>query len=172
MRKRFKRVMLIILTGIISIFVLILSVSFINHKIQLSKEEELFVPTGQLVEINSHQMHVYSEGNGQETLIFMSGGGTSSPVLDFKSLYSLLSEKYKIVVIEKFGYGFSEVTDVERDIDTILSESREALLKLGVTGPYILFPHSMSGIEALRWAQVYTDEVKAIVGLDMAVPEA
>ncbi|WP_255259751.1 alpha/beta fold hydrolase [Lentibacillus sp. CBA3610] len=159
MRKRFKRLMLIIFTGIISIFVLILSVSFINHKIQLSKEEELFAPTGQLVEVNGRQMHVYTEGNGEETLVFMSGGGTSSPVLDF-------------VVIEKAGYGFSEVTDTDRDIDTILSETREVLLKSGVEGPYILFPHSMSGIEALNWAQVYPDEIKAIIGLDMAVPAA
>ncbi|SFB02997.1 hypothetical protein [Clostridium frigidicarnis] len=30
----------------------------------------------------------------------------------------------------------------------------------------------MSGIEALYWAQKYPDEVKAIVGLDMAVPGA
>src|SRR5690625_3745746 len=172
MRKRFKRLMLIILTGIISIFVLILSVSFINHKIQLSKEEELFVPTGQLVEINSHQMHVYTEGNGEETLVFMSGGGTSSPVLDFKSLYSLLSNDYRIVVVVKAGYGFSEVTDSERDIDTILSETRDALFKLGVEGSYILVPYSMSGIEALYWTQIYPDEVKAIIGLDMAVPSA
>ncbi len=172
MRKRFKRLMLILFAGIISIFVLILSLSFINHKIQLSKEEELFVPTGQLVEVNGHQMHIYTEGNGEETLVFMSGGGTSSPVLDFKSLYNLLSDTYRIVVIEKAGYGFSEVTNNDRDIDTILSETREALLKSGVEGPYILFPHSMSGIEALSWAQVYPDEIKAIIGLDMAVPAA
>lgn len=32
--------------------------------------------------------------------------GTCSPILDFKSLYSLLSDEYKIAVVEKFGYGF------------------------------------------------------------------
>ncbi|MBM7541932.1 hypothetical protein JOE23_002200 [Amphibacillus cookii] len=74
--------------------------------------------------------------------------------------------------IEKAGYGFSEVTDSKRDIDTILSETREALLQAEVEGPYILFPHSMSGIEALYWAQSYPNEVKAIIGLDMAVPTA
>ena len=79
----------------------------------------------------------------------MSGGGTSSPVLDFKSLYSLLSDDYKIVVVEKFGYGFSDVVDNERSIDSILEDSRTALTKAGVVGPYVLFPHSMSGIEAL-----------------------
>lgn len=29
----------------------------------------------------------------------------------------------------------------------------------------------MSGIEALYWAQQYPEEVEAIIGLDMAVPE-
>ncbi len=41
-----------------------------------------------------------------------------------------------------------------------------------IEGPYILCPHSMSGIEALYWSGQYPTEVKAIIGLDMAVPEA
>lgn len=31
-------------------------------------------------------------------------------------------------------------------------------------------PHSMSGIEALRWAQLYPDNVLAIIGNDMCTP--
>ncbi|KMY33765.1 hydrolase [Lysinibacillus xylanilyticus] len=156
----------------VAIFLVLITASYIIHQIKLSKEDKLFTPTGKMVEVNGHQMHVYVEGNGEETLVFMSGGGTSSPVLDFKSLYSLLSDKYKIAVVEKAGYGFSDITDSEPNIDTILQETRKALLKSGVEGPYILAPHSMSGIEALYWAQVYPNEVKAIIGLDMAVPAA
>lgn len=115
-------------------------------------------------------MSVYTEGEGDKTLVFMSGGGTCSPILDFKSLYSLLSSEYKIAVVEKFGYGFSDIVDEKRDIDTILSETRMALDKAGIKGPYVLCPHSLSGLEALYWAQKYPDEVEAIVGLDMAVP--
>ncbi|MGE7694949.1 alpha/beta fold hydrolase [Lysinibacillus sp. NPDC094177] len=166
-----KRIM-ILFAIIAAILLLIVTTSYSIHQLQLSKEDKLFTPTGKMVEVNGHQMHVYIEGNGKETLVFMSGGGTSSPVLDFKSLYSLLSDKYKIVVVEKAGYGFSDITDSDRDIDTILHETRDSLLKSGVEGPYILFPHSMSGIEALYWAQVYPNEVKAIIGLDMAVPDA
>ncbi|MCY9548396.1 alpha/beta hydrolase [Lysinibacillus xylanilyticus] len=156
----------------VAIFLVLITASYIIHQIKLSKEDKLFAPTGKMVEVNGHKMHVYVEGNGEETLVFMSGGGTSSPVLDFKSLYSLLSDKYKIAVVEKAGYGFSDITDSEPNIYTILQETREALLKSGVEGPYILAPHSMSGIEALYWAQVYPNEVKAIIGLDMAVPAA
>ena len=171
MRRAFKRLGVII--GIVvAIIIVFIIISYINHKIHLSQEDLLFVPNGQIVEVNGHSMHVYTEGESDITLVFMSGGGTCSPVLDFKSLYPLLSDKYRIAVVEKAGYGFSDVVDVSRDIDTVLSETREALLKAEISGPYILMPHSMSGIEALYWAQRYPDEVMAIVGLDMAVPEA
>lgn len=170
-KKAFKRmgIVLLIIAAVLVIFIL---GCFINHRIQLSKEEALFVPTGQLVEVNGHKISVYTEGSGSQTIVFMSGGGTCSPILDFKSLYSLLSDEYKIAVVEKAGYGFSDDCDVPRDIDTVLSETREALALAEIPGPYVLCPHSMSGIEALYWAQQYPDEVTAIIGLDMAVPAA
>ena len=155
---------------IIAVIVLFVVVSFVRHKICSSNEKDLLTPLGELVEVNGHNMSVYTEGSGDKTLVFMSGGGTCSPILDFKSLYSLLISEYKIVVVEKFGYGFSDVVDESRDIDTMLSETRMALKKADVEGPYVLCPHSMSGLEALYWAQKYPEEVEAIVGLDMAVP--
>ncbi len=163
--------MIKVLLIILAIIILFLVVSFIRNIICSSKEKNFLMPLGETVEVNGHNMSIYIEGKGKKTLVFMSGGGTCSPILDFKSLYSLLSDDYRIVVVEKFGYGFSDVVDENRDIETILSETRMALDKAGIKGPYILCPHSMSGIEALYWAQKYPDEIEAIIGLDMAVPE-
>ncbi len=157
---------------ILGIIILLFLVIFINHKIQLKREAELLTPIGQLVEVDGHKMNIYIEGEGEQTIVFLSGGGTCSPVLDFKSLYSLLSDDYKVVVVEKFGYGFSDVVDKERNVASVLADTRAALAAAGVEGPYILCPHSMSGIEALYWAQQYPEEVSAIIGLDMAVPGA
>lgn len=53
--------------------------------------------------MNGNNISIYAEGSGSKTLVFLSGGGTCSPILDFKSLYSMLSDEYKIVVVEKFG---------------------------------------------------------------------
>lgn len=146
-------------------------ITYINHKICLHREDKLFIYSGQIVEVNGYKIHVYTEGEGEVTIVFMSGGGTSCPLLDFKSLYTLLSDKYRIVVVEKAGYGFSDIVDIKRDIDSILSDTREAISKAGISGPFILMPHSLSGIEAIYWAQKYPDEVTAIIGLDMSVPE-
>lgn len=54
----------------------------------------------------------------------------------------------------------------------MLYETRTALQKAGLCGPYVLLPHSMSGLEALYWATQYPNEVEAIVRLDMAMPKA
>ena len=169
MRKK-KRVIKIIFIVLIAVLILLLIIC-INHQIHLKEEAELRLPLGQMVEVDGHNMSIYVEGTGDITLVFMSGGGTCSPLLDFKSLYSLLSDKYQIAVVEKFGYGFSDVVDKDRDIDSILEDTRTALALAGLNAPYVLCPHSMSGLEALYWAQKYPDEVSAIIGLDMAVPE-
>ncbi len=156
---------------IIGVFTVLLLAIYINHRIHLKKEAELLSPFGQIVEVGGHNMSVYIEGKGEKTLVFMSGGGTCSPILDFKSLYSLLTDDYKIAVVEKFGYGFSDVVDKSRDVDSVLEDTRAALTAAGLNGPYVLCPHSMSGLEALYWAHKYPNEVSAIIGLDMAVPQ-
>ena len=166
--KKIMKVVIVLVVGLIVVLVAI----YINHRIQLNKEEVLRTPLGELVEVNGHQMSVYVEGNGDKTIVFMSGGGTCSPILDFKSLYTTLSDNCKIVVVEKFGYGFSDVVDKDRSIDSVLEDTRTALEKAGIEGPYVLCPHSMSGMEALYWAGQYPEEVEAIIGLDMAVPKA
>lgn len=171
MKRFFKTVGKVLLALLILLMIFLLAL-FIYNKIKMKNEESLLKPPGDIVEVDDHNMSIYTEGKGEKTLVFLSGSGTASPILDFKSLYSLLSGEYQIVVIEKFGYGFSDIVDDERSFDTILRQDREALAKAGVTGPYILCPHSMSGLEAILWAQTYPDEVEAIVGLDMSLPRA
>ena len=155
---------------IIAIIIILILAIYVNHRIRLIKEAKFLSPLGEIVQVDGNNLSVYTEGDGETILIFMSGAGTSSPILDFKSLYSCLSDKYKIAVVEKFGYGFSDVVDKSRDIDSMLEDTRAALTAAGLNAPYVLCPHSMSGLEALYWAQKYPDEVSAIIGLDMAVP--
>ncbi len=146
---------------------------FIYNRIMLKKDAALLKEhVGQMVEVDGHDMCVYFEGEGDHTIVFMSGWGEPSPIYDFKALYSQLSNDYRIVVIEKFGYGFSDEVGGRRSFYTILRQDREALDKAGITGPFVLCPHSLSGVEAILWAQKYPEEVEAIVGLDMMVANA
>ena len=152
------------------VLILFLGGTFGFHQLSLQKESKLLTPIGKEVTVNGHQMNVYIKGEGSETIVFLSGAGIASPILDFKNLTDSLSKKYKVVVVERAGYGYSEDSNQSRDVMEVLSETRQALSQANVTGPFIILSHSMASLESLAWQEKYPDEVKALVGLDWALP--
>lgn len=141
------------------------------HKFKENKETSLLEKnTGKLIDFNGKKINVYSEGHGENTFVFMAGSAVAAPMYELKSLYRNFSKEDKIAVVERAGYGYSDVFNDDRDIDVILEQTREALIKVGNKPPYVLVPHSISGIEAIYWAQKYPKEVKAIVALDIGLP--
>lgn len=164
--KKFKQYSWIIFV----VLILFLGGTFGFHRLSLQKENKLLVPIGKKVVVNGHQMNVYVQGEGSETIVFLSGAGIASPILDFKDLSDSLSKKYKVVVVERAGYGFSEDSDRSRDVMEVLSETRQALAQAHVSGPYVIISHSMASLESLAWQEKYPNEVKALIGLDWALP--
>ena len=160
---------ILFLLGAVLVFVL---ASFTYHRLALQREKISLNPMGQMVSVNGHEMSIFVKGEGPQTLVFLSGAGTASPILDFKDLYDGLSKQYKIVVVERAGYGYSEDTSKSRDVSEVLSETRQALAKTHVSGPYIILSHSMASVETLLWQEKYPGKVKAIIGLDWALPES
>lgn len=152
------------------VLILFLGGTFGFHQLSLQKESKLFMPIGKKVVVNGHQMNVYIKGEGSETIVFLSGAGIASPILDFKNLTDSLSKKYKVVVVERAGYGFSEDSDQSRDVMTVFSETRQALSQAEVSGPYVIVSHSMASLESLAWQEKYPNEVRALIGLDWALP--
>jgi len=158
----------------LSLVLVALSVSTIFNRVMLRIEVGELSPPGTMVDVGGHQLHVFSAGprSNVPSLVLLAGSATIDPVYNFKPLWSLLSNQFHVVVVEEAGYGYSDIYDTPRDAASKLADLRQALTLAGESGPYILVPHSMSGIEALYWAQTYPDEVKGIVGLDMAVPDS
>ena len=68
--KIFKKVVLIG-GGLVVVFLVF---SALNHEYQLRNEAEEYPPPGELVEVNNNEMHVYSDGQGDVTLIFYAWG--------------------------------------------------------------------------------------------------
>lgn len=148
--------------GCIALCILFLAVSWVHHLVRIADELQVVSRSklSQLVRVDDHTLNVYTEGEGNKTLVFMAGSGTSAPTLDFKPLWINLVEDYGIVVVEKAGYGFSEVVKgIPRDVDSILADTRQALKKAGQAPPYVLVPHSMSALEAIHWANTYPEEI-------------
>ena len=156
----------------LSFILLFLLATFIFHRISLEKEEASLTPMGQQVLVNGHQINVYVEGDGPDTVVVLSGAGITSPILDFKEVSESLSKRYKVVIVERAGYGYSDDSNYSRDVMEVLSETRQALSQASITGPFIILSHSMASLESLAWQEKFPDEVKALIGLDWALPSS
>lgn len=160
-----------IITWLVGILALALLAIFLYDRFQKAQESKLIEkPIGQLVEVEGKKLNVYTAGKGKKTLVFLAGLATNAPVLDFKALYSKLEDDYRIVVVERLGYGYSDDGNDDRSLDRQVEQTRKALKAAKISGPYVLVPHSIAGLETIHWANHYPEEVEAIIGLDMTMP--
>ena len=126
---------------------------------------------GKVVNIDGHGMHIYSEGQGSETVVFAAGWGIECPYVEYSPIYTKLSQHTRITVYDRPGYGWSEISNTSRDIDTISKELHKLLELSGGKAAVVLVGHSMASLELIRFAQLYPKEVKGIVMMDAGNPD-
>ena len=101
-------------------------------------------------------------------LVLAAGAGqdsrTWSPILD--QLHALGS----VVVFDRPGFGRSPDKVGPRTPTTIARELRQVLSLLDVRGPVVLIGHSMGGIHALRYTDLFPEDVAGVVLLDTPPP--
>ncbi|WP_167958580.1 alpha/beta fold hydrolase [Anaerosporobacter faecicola] len=142
---------------------------FFNY-VETNYEKGIYKAPGEMVEVFGNKMHVYCKGQGKHTIVLLPGLGTTAPTIDFEPLVKEMAKSNKVVVIEPFGYGYSEKTKRARTIDNITEEVHEALEKSGITESVVLMPHSIAGMYAINYVNEYPEQVEAVVGIDCTLP--
>lgn len=164
-KKRGKKVLAIVAI-IFGAIVLLNLVSLFVNQVFFSHELDKLPPYGELVEVNGENMHVYSMGDGEKTIVLLPGFANPLPSADFAPLMRAIAKDYTVVSLEYFGIGFSNETKTPRTNENYTEEIRLALSAAGFSAPYILMPHSGSGIYTEYYATKYPEEVSAIIMID------
>ena len=115
----------------------LLLVSTFANLAMYQAERSATAPYGQKVQTSHGALNVVrTPGNGRtgQSVVLLSGLGTPAPALDFAPLVRQLGD-YDVVVVEGFGYGYSDQPAVERTVENNISELHEALANAGVPGP-------------------------------------
>lgn len=164
-KRRGKKIMLIlgIIVGTIAFFMLI---GAVLHATYFKDKFVQIKPYGSLVDVDGGQMHVYSMGKGEKTIVLLPGMGVSLPSAEFGPLMRKLSQEYTVVCVEYFGVGFSSQTSKPRTCENYVEEIRTAMGKAGFKAPYVLMPHSISSVYSEYYASKYPEEVEAVISLD------
>ena len=127
-------------------------------------------PYGHLVTLPGGAVNTAISGTGEETCVIMPGYGAASPVLEFAPLVDNLDDHATVVVVEPFGYGYSDRrTDADRTLENMTTELHQTLTALGVHQPYTLVAHSIGALYALDYVNRFPDEVRAVVTIDGSV---
>lgn len=134
-------------------------------------EKSTSVAYGQRIQIDGGAINVTRTGHAGPTIVLLSGLGTAAPALDFAPLTRELGG-FQTVVVEGFGYGYSDMAAGPRTVQNISEEIHEVLSKLDIKAPYTLMGHSLAGFYTLYYANKYPGEVSAVIGIDPTVPAA
>ncbi|MFN7253454.1 MAG: alpha/beta fold hydrolase [Anaerobacillus sp.] len=157
---------MIIFGIIVAVIAVLMLIGGILHTTYFKGKLKQIKPYGQLVEVEDGQMHIYSMGSGEKTIVLLPGMGVGLPSADFGPLMRKLSETYKVVIVEYFGVGFSSQTSRPRTSENYVEEIRAVLNQAGFKAPYVLMPHSISSVFSEYYAAKYPNEVEAIISLD------
>lgn len=139
---------------------------WLANRVLVRREHGRAQPYGQLVDVDGRRMHVHALGDGEPTIVLLAGANVPLPSADFGPLMRLLAPHVTVVCVEYPGIGHSDQTPVPRTNQHLVREVRTALAQAGFAPPYVLMPHSASGITSEFYATQHPEEVSAIVMLD------
>lgn len=165
---RARRALRAIGIAVIVVVVLVLASAVANAVLD-PIERSRTVAYGERVEVTGGALNVYRQGDSGPTIVMLGGYGTAAPALDYGPLIREL-DGYQIVVIEGFGYGYSDLTAPPRTVENITAELHQAVSQVDIDEPYVLLGHSIAGIYDLVYVNRYPDEVAAVIGIDASVP--
>jgi pimeloyl-ACP methyl ester carboxylesterase len=165
-RRALRRVVIVVL----AVLGLVLVSTAVNLLLE-RHERATIAPYGERVDIAGGAVNVYRSGGTGPPMVLLSGLGTAAPALDFAPLIRELPD-FSVIVVEGFGYGYSDLTASERTNQNISTELHEVLTKLNIPRPYVLTGHSIAGFYMLDYANRYPSEVSAVIGIDPTVPKA
>ncbi|MBR1822656.1 MAG: alpha/beta hydrolase [Ruminococcus sp.] len=157
-----------ILLVLLIIFILLTIVCFFIDKSARKKDAALLEKDGfvNLVSAGDYKMNVNIYGDGKTKIVAMPGSGDSGFSVDMKKFSEHLDDDISLIVVSRPGYGITEETKSKITTEYIVESTRTALKNAGVEAPYILMPHSLSGIYGTYWENTYPDELSGVIFLD------
>lgn len=145
----------------------IVSVGGGYETVQSASDEDYPMP-GNLVDVDTHGLHLNCTGSGSPTVVLQAGGGEMSSA--FGWVAPAVAEETRVCVYDRAGHGWSESSGTAQDGAEIAADLHSLLVQGQVPGPYVLAGHSFGGLYTLTFADLYPDEVAGMVLVDTTAP--
>ena len=121
---------------------------------------------GQLYNVGGSNLCLYRAGAGGPTVVFLPGAGGFG--LGYYNLHQRTAAFTTSVLYDRGGTGWSDEMALPRPAAAVARELHTLLAAAGLAGPYVLVAHSLGGIYARRFAQLFPADVAGLLLLDPA----
>jgi len=131
--------------------------------------EETFLYNGFIkseITINDKNMTYYEKGQGDITCIFSCGWAVPFPFADMFELADIISTQHRCIILDRFGYGFSDCNDGKRNFNNITQETKMLCDRLNIQKNIIFVGHSISTFHAIDLAKSFPEIIKGLVLID------
>ena len=154
------------LAGLLILIVALCLLGLVYESSAEVRDRQTYLPPGQMLDVDGHQMHLLCSGTGSPTVI-LDGGETAL----WAWIQPTVAQSARVCSYDRAGYGWSEAGPEPRDAKAVASELHTLLDEAGVEPPYILVGHSFGGIYARVFRSLYPEDVVGMVLLDATHPD-
>jgi pimeloyl-ACP methyl ester carboxylesterase len=157
MRKLFERRMFLGLSA------LSLSIFAGAESFAYSEDQSPAAP-GRLVDLGGYRLQLNATGRGGPAVVLIAGSGDFS--FDWSLVQPGVSRFTRVCSYDRPGSGWSDLGPTPRTMKQEANELHLLLRKAGINGPYVLAGHSLGGLIARIYSDLYPKEVAGIVLVD------
>jgi len=118
-------------------------------------------PTGRLVNVDGHRMHLYCTGQGSPTVILQIGSGAFS--FDWGLVQPEIAKFTRVCSYDRAGDAWSELGPQPRTLRQRVYELHTLLANAQISPPFVLVGHSGGGYIIRLYQAQYKSEVVGMV---------
>ena len=159
-----------IFLGVLLLFVGVILYLLVREAVVRNKYRAEYPPPGQMVSLETHDIHLYCVGTGSPTLVFESDLDQYGS-LSWDFVQGEIGKYTRACSYDRAGIMWSEPGPRPRDGETIAAELKTVLENAGEEGPYVLVGHAFGGAYVRIFAGQNPDDVCGMVLVESSHPE-
>ena len=147
----------------------LLAIAFLVEAMIRVKDSRDFPMPGRMVNIGTHEMHIWCEGEGTPAVILDAGAIAFST--SWREVHPLVANTTRVCAFDRSGLGWSETGPGPWDGTQSADELALLLDAIGIDEPVIYVGHSLGAMLARVFAKRHPERLAGLVLIEPADPE-
>jgi pimeloyl-ACP methyl ester carboxylesterase len=163
--KRWRRRLLVSVSIVVS---LVFAATLLEWRAE-ARDAERFPPTGTLVDVGKHRLHLVCVGSGQPTVIFEASGFSNAT--SNSAARAAIAQRTRVCSYDRPGVGWSDAAPYQTSVGVLAEELAHLQERAHLEAPFVIVTASIGGLVTEMFARRYPDRVAGLVYLDAATSD-